>query len=483
MKKAGRIARRLSMILAVVMLLTMLPMGMNFALAASVPKITYQVHIQSEGWLPAVTGGKTAGSTGKGLRMEALKINLSKNGKSMIQYNAHVATVGWQGWKKSGQVAGTTGKSKAIEAVKIKLVGDYAKQYDIYYRLHVAYRGWLGWAKNGAISGSTGMALRAEAIQIKLVKKGTTVPTEGKTKLEVPKAQYRAYSQNDRWGKYVGWGQIAGTVGQGKRMEALTIKLKDFDDKNGIKYRAHVSKVGWQGWKKSGEMAGTTGRSLAIEAVQIKLDTGLEKFFDIYYRLHVQKLGWLGWAKNGEYAGTTGGGIRSEAIQICLVNKDGAFDRGGPAYYDASKTTRIILPHYMTGSLKQPYSGPCAAYAYATGLSIITKQSYDPMSFYYNGEAHYTAGHVMGYEQDFDAAEIYRRLQQGLPTMVHYEYPDSQHFVLIAGIREGAIPQALEYGDFLIIDSDPGNTNPQYSAMTLAYKFVEATSVKMRLMY
>ena len=339
MKKAGRIVRRLSMILSVVMLLTTFPVGMNFALAASIPKITYQVHIQSKGWLPAVTGGKTAGSTGKELRMEALKINLAKNGKSMIQYNAHVATIGWQGWKKSGQVAGTTGKSKAIEAVKIKLVGDYAKQYDIYYRLHVAYRGWLGWAKNGAISGSTGMALRAEAIQIKLVKKGTTVPTEGKTKLEVPKVQYRAYSQNSRWGKYVGWNQIAGTVGEGKRMEALTIKLKDFDGKNGIKYRAHVSKVGWQGWKRSGEMAGTTGRSLAIEAVQIKLDTGLEKFFDIYYRLHVTQMGWLGWTKNGEIAGTTGRSLRSEAIQICLVNKDGAFDRGGPAYYSGDTLT------------------------------------------------------------------------------------------------------------------------------------------------
>ncbi len=339
MKKYGLGVRMLSVVLAVFMLLAVLPVNVNIARAAGVPAISYSAHSRTVGWGKKVSGGKTAGTTGKGLRMEAIRINLKYKGKSMIKYRAHVAGIGWMDWVNSGQVAGTTGKAKAIEAVQIKLVGDYAKKYDVWYRTHVAHRGWLGWTKNGKTSGSEGMALQTEAIQIKLVSKGTKVSTSGKTELKVPSMQYRGYCQNSGWGKYVGPGKIAGTTGKGLRLEALTIKLKDFDGKNGVKYRAHVSKIGWQAWKKSGETAGTTGRSLAIEAVQIKLDTGLEDYFDIYYRLHVQKKGWLGWAKNGAPAGTAGRSLRAEAIQICLVNKDKDFDTGGRAFYDGATVT------------------------------------------------------------------------------------------------------------------------------------------------
>lgn len=279
MKKYGLGVRMLSVVLAIFMLLAVLPVNVNIARAAGVPAISYSAHSRTVGWGSKVSGGKTAGTTGKGLRMEAIRINLKYKGKSMIKYRAHVAGIGWMDWVNSGQVAGTTGKAKAIEAVQIKLVGDYAKKYDVWYRTHVAHRGWLGWTKNGKTSGSEGMALQTEAIQIKLVSKGTKVSTSGKTELKVPNMQYRGYCQSSGWGKYVGPGKTAGTTGKGLRLEALTIKLKDFDGKNGVKYRAHVSKIGWQAWKKSGETAGTTGRSLAIEAVQIKLDTGLEKFF------------------------------------------------------------------------------------------------------------------------------------------------------------------------------------------------------------
>ena len=312
----------------------------------NVPKITYKAHVQDIGWQNAVStvdatsktsAGSTAGTTGKGKRLEALKIGLqSPDGKNMISYRVHVSNVGWQKWVSSGQTAGTTGQAKAIEAVQIKLSGTYAKDYDIYYRMHVANKGWLGWAKNGAVAGSTGLALRGEAIQIKLVKKGTSVTVGKPASLVKPTLSYKAHVQNIGWQSKANEGTTAGTTGKAKRLEALQIYLKNFDGGNGISYRAHVAYIGWQSWKSYGATAGTTGQGRAIEAIQIKLDSSLSSYFDIYYRIHVANYGWLGWAKNGEMAGTTGGGVQAEAIQIKLVNKGSSFNTNGTAYINLS---------------------------------------------------------------------------------------------------------------------------------------------------
>ena len=88
-----------------------------------------------------------------------------------IEYCAHVSNIGWQDWVKDGKTAGTTGKALAVEAVKIKLTGDLAEHYDVYYRTHVRNIGWQSWVKNGNQAGTTGQAKSVEAIQIKLVKK------------------------------------------------------------------------------------------------------------------------------------------------------------------------------------------------------------------------------------------------------------------------------------------------------------------------
>lgn len=307
--------------------------------AARVPSITYQAHSQNYGWLSLVRDGATAGTIDQSMRLEALKINLKSGNTSMVSYRAHVADIGWQAWKTSGQQAGTTDQGKRIEAVQIRLTGAYANRYDIYYRVHVAYRGWLGWAKNGATAGSTGIALRAEAIQIKLVRKGTVIPAGGSASLSMPSLTYRSHVQYIGWQGSVSAGKTAGTTGQGLRLEALQIKLKNFDGKSGISYRAHVAGSGWQGWKGSGQTIGTTDQSKAIEAVQINLSNGMGNYFDIYYRMHVLNYGWLGWAKNGASAGTTGGGVQAEAIQIQLVGKGEVFDTGNKvAYHDLSKS-------------------------------------------------------------------------------------------------------------------------------------------------
>lgn len=144
------------------------------------PSITYRGHVQYLDWQNAVGSGKTAGTTGRGYRLEALQINLKDSaGRSGIIYRAHVAGVGWQEWKNSGQTMGTTNQARAIEAVEIKLKGDMSSYLDIYYRMHVSGIGWMGWAKNGASAGTTGGGINGEAIEIKLVGKDAPVDTKG----------------------------------------------------------------------------------------------------------------------------------------------------------------------------------------------------------------------------------------------------------------------------------------------------------------
>ena len=74
-------------------------------------------------------------------------------------------------------------------------------------------------------------------------------------------------------------------------------------------------------WKKNGELAGTTGQSKRLEAIEISLSEELTKKYDVYYRVHAQDYGWMAWKKNGELAGTTGQSKRLEAIEIELVKK------------------------------------------------------------------------------------------------------------------------------------------------------------------
>lgn len=301
--------------------------------AKSIPMITYNAHLQNVGWQGWVSDGKIAGTTGQNRQMEALRINLSKNGVSMITYRAHVQHYGWLDWVQSGETAGTTGQSYRLEGVQIKLKDEYKTLYDVYYRMHLSNFGWLGWAKNGETAGSTGIGVQAEAIEIKIVSKKTNLDVGGKASYTKPLLSYRAHCANIGWMNNVNEAEIAGTTGQSRQLEALVIQLDDFYGNSGVIYRAHVSNIGWQEWKLSNQMMGTTGQGRKIEAVEIQLTNLLTRYFDIYYRVHVSNVGWLGWAKNGETAGSTGQSLAIEAIEIKLELKENSVNVGGSATY------------------------------------------------------------------------------------------------------------------------------------------------------
>ena len=129
--------------------------------------------------------------------------------------------------------------------------------------------------------------------------------------------KYQAHVQNIGWKEFIYDGNLAGTQGQGLRMEALKINLENAPVGARIKYQVHVQNIGWKDWVYDGNLAGTEGKSLRVEGLRIILENA--PGYSIAYEAHVQNIGWQNWVYNGELAGTTGKGFRIEALRIKLV--------------------------------------------------------------------------------------------------------------------------------------------------------------------
>jgi uncharacterized protein YjdB len=349
MKKERLWRRIICALLCAIVILATLNVGSVQEVKAADDEITvtYSGHMQTYGNLAAVSNGTTLGRIPTNKRLEAITINSSAN----LTYQVHVQGIGWQGWKVNGQMAGTVGKSKRIEAIMIKLTGEEAENYDVYYRVHLANSEWLSWSKNGAIAGTTGYGAKLDGIQIRIVSKSHTAPTDvsnGYLDSSKPAAvSYSGHAQSLGNLSAVSNGAVLGSVGKGKRLEAIKLSLTNTNISGGLSYRVHVQGIGWQAYRSENELAGTTGKSKRMEAVEISLTGDISKYYDVYYRVHVQSYGWLDWAKDGQTAGSTGMSKRIEAIQIKLVAKGGTAPGATSTPYiesvfQASKGNRVV---------------------------------------------------------------------------------------------------------------------------------------------
>lgn len=202
--------KSISLLIAVAMATTMLPTTVAFAddqvavtdtvtaptevteAPASTYGVTFSSHIQNIGWektsktvtgdqedITKFTEAETSGTSGKSLRVEAVKIagtNLPEG--ASIEYEVHQQNVGWSKTAaKDGEEAGVTGKSLRLEAIKITLKG--MPGYAVKYQVHIQNKGWKQGAvvtengtdiKDAAVAGTTGESLRVEAIRVQIVK-------------------------------------------------------------------------------------------------------------------------------------------------------------------------------------------------------------------------------------------------------------------------------------------------------------------------
>ena len=132
---------------------------------------------------------------------------------------------------------------------------------------------------------------------------------------------YQVHVRDYGWLPEASGEQIAGTTGEGRRMEAIKI---DLDGVDGIlKYQAHVEHYGWLPEVSEGQVTGTTGQSKRMEAIIIKLENSN---YTIKYRVHAKDIGWMPWVSSGQVAGTTGQSRRIEAIQIVLEKNNEVID-------------------------------------------------------------------------------------------------------------------------------------------------------------
>lgn len=244
----------------------------------------------------------------------------------VLSYRVHVQSSGWNNWTENTGTIGTTGRGKRLEAIQLKLENDSESSETevvsgIEYRVHAQTYGWMDWVKDGQQAGTTGQGKRLEAIQIRLT--GAAA--------EQYDIYYRAHVQTYGWLNWTGNGGKAGSLGYGKRMEALEICLvkKGAEAPAGegdsykyldLSYQAHVQTIGWQTEKYNGQTAGVTGQAKRMEAIKIKLPDS-EYEGGIEYQAHVQSIGWQGWKRDGEQAGTIGQKKRLEAIRIRLTDQ------------------------------------------------------------------------------------------------------------------------------------------------------------------
>ena len=314
-------------------------------------KIIYKTHVQSYGWQKEVENGALAGTTGQGKRIEAIKITLPDSDYTgNVEYQAYVQGIGWQSWKKNGELAGTSGQSKRIEAIRVKLTGEIAKYYEVYYSIHLAKIGWCNYESAGRATGTIDLSKKIEALKICLVKKDAeTAPnTNGVKYVEGYKSgnfYYNGYIKGVGATGNVSQGNTLGTIGKKQQLQSLTLYLDQSNKlapSGTIQYATHIAKEGWKDWSDAGTTNGASTGTNGMEAVKIRLTGNLAKYYDIYYRAHVQGYGWLGWAKNGQAAGTSKIGYRMEGLQIRLVSKDAAAPGKNANYYTEKKKTATI---------------------------------------------------------------------------------------------------------------------------------------------
>ena len=139
----------------------------------------YRAHVQTAGWLAPVHDGQVAGTTGYGKRMEALKMTPPDGVELAV--DAHIQGVGWRtysGIKKGASsgtgsspndpIIGTVGKGLRLEAIRIRVIKkpDSLRGKTVHAQAHVQGIGWVGAVGEGQVCGTTGQSRRLEAVRI-----------------------------------------------------------------------------------------------------------------------------------------------------------------------------------------------------------------------------------------------------------------------------------------------------------------------------
>ena len=196
---------------------------------------------------------------------------------------AVLSEVGFIDNDKDNDIFDTVGEQQAFGTAYAKAILEYlgiaykeqktAKQIpgtaknnnQLWYRAHCQNLGWLDPVHDGQTAGTTGFSTRLEALLLdirKIREKYPNAKLSGDFHVQNIGTVHLDNIEPDT---------LIGTIGKSLRLEAFRLYLTGVPDKK-LYYEAHVQDIGWQGVRSDGDMAGTTGQSKRIEAVKIWIE-------------------------------------------------------------------------------------------------------------------------------------------------------------------------------------------------------------------
>lgn len=184
-------------------------------------KIKYRTHVAKEGWYNPVSDGQISGTVGEHKAVECFRIEECSIPDLNFNTYAYVRSIGWSSGNSLGEDTGSTGLGLPIEAIRIELTGENAQNYEIFYRPHVEDIGFMNWAKNGEVAGTVGGDKQIEAIQIILAKRGENFyPYTDSQEVFHDLTPYVAIQKEDEatkrarvvamWQKHIGYREVGG---------------------------------------------------------------------------------------------------------------------------------------------------------------------------------------------------------------------------------------------------------------------------------
>lgn len=311
-----------------------------------------EAHVQNMGWI-SQNSTNIFGTTGKGLRLEAIRWNEIPS-ELQLSHDTHISQIGWTGFKDSSNIAGTVGRSLAMEAIKLQLTGPQKEYYDVYYRAHVEKIGWLDWAKNAEVSGTTGYGLKIEALEIRILPKNRKPSKEtylpSKIILEEIQVNYKAHIQNHGWLSPVSNGETAGFTNSSLRLEAMQI-TQTTNPFVHLEYRSYSEDLGWGQYVHSSAESGSIGLGKKLEAIEMRLSGLLSSHYEVYYRLHQSGSGWLDWASSTHPTGIIGVDTSFDAVEVTLLPRTTPFTGNIGNPFTKNYQAKPGLIYYTTQAL------------------------------------------------------------------------------------------------------------------------------------
>ncbi|MDO4622071.1 MAG: hypothetical protein Q4B22_03885 [Eubacteriales bacterium] len=298
-----------------------------------------QLYIHEQGWETAVDLAEDMDEENSDRYPEAIMlVQDGLFSRPDLHYGVYVQEAGWQEMVSCGEVSCPIGNNRHLEALKIELGETASMQYDVEYRVYIRSLGWLDWARNGEVTGAAGLGAPIQNLEVRLLKKellsGYSIERDTEeeqdseercTEITIPRLTGKTYIRGDGWEEYAIAGLTMGDIVGVNGIESFLLQWEQNPSSlNGeLEYCAYYRDSGWNSdWNQTGEICGTEGNGRNIEAVRIRLTGELERFFDINYRVYSKRFGWLGWTSNGEPAGTSDGVSYLSGMQVFLSVKD-----------------------------------------------------------------------------------------------------------------------------------------------------------------